>query len=145
MRMTTWTVGVAIVAACVAITVSAAGQSAAGQQLAIPDNASALEGVPTVKVEATRERVTRLELGATETAKHRLRIDIKNGRYYWAAAGNAPLTAAEAGGFTYLSSAEPGKYIRLRQLNDRISYVEHVDMETGSVTYWGEMRIVVGK
>jgi hypothetical protein len=35
--------------------------------------------------------------------------------------------------------------VRIRQLRDKLTYVEHVDTDTGSVTYWGELRIVLGK
>jgi hypothetical protein len=42
-------------------------------------------------------------------------------------------------------SSEPGQYIRFTRLNDKISYVKHVDLTSGSVTWFGELRIVVGK
>ena len=54
------------------------------------------------------------------------------------------LRLSSSGVFTYLSS-EPGQYIRLTRLNDKISYIEHVDLGLGSVTWWGELRIAVGK
>ena len=50
-----------------------------------------------------------------------------------------------SGEFTYLSSNEPSRYVRVRRLNDRLTYIEHVDTALGSVTYWGELRIVIGK
>jgi hypothetical protein len=78
-------------------------------------------------------------------AEHRLTIKAENGRYFWASRGNLPLTLSSSGEFTYLASSEPGKYVRFRRVNDRITYVEHVDMAHGSVTYWGELRIVLGR
>ena len=45
----------------------------------------------------------------------------------------------------YLSSTEPGRYVRIRRLNDRLAYVEHLDTTLGTVTYWGELRVVVGQ
>jgi hypothetical protein len=71
-------------------------------------------------------------------------IRIVDGQYYWASRDNRPLRLQSSGEFTYLSS-EPGQYIRFTRMNDRISYVEHVDLAHGSVTWWGELRIVVGK
>jgi hypothetical protein len=44
-----------------------------------------------------------------------------------------------------LTSAEPGRYVRFKRINDRIAYVEHVDTAFGSVTYWGELRIVLDR
>jgi len=35
--------------------------------------------------------------------------------------------------------------VRFRRLGERLSYVEHVDLDLGSVTYWGELRIVLDK
>lgn len=112
----------------------------------IPADASALEGLPTVRIDATEEKATRRQLDGAEAVKSSLKIRIVDGRYYWASREDRPLTLSTAGEFTYLSSAtEPGQYIRFRQIDDRISYVEHVDMASGSVTYWGELRIVIGK
>ncbi len=74
-----------------------------------------------------------------------IRITIADGLYYWTSHDNRLLTLSASGDFTYLSSTEPGRYIRFRKVNDKISYIEHVDGNVGSVTYWGELRIVVGK
>jgi hypothetical protein len=121
----------------------AMAQSQAGPPL-IPSGASALEGTPSAKVEASPERSERREL---DTRGHTddLRIRIVDGRYYWASRQDRPLTLTQSGEFTYLSSSEPGQYIRFRRMNDRTAYVEHVDMGLRSVTYWGELRIVLGK
>lgn len=95
----------------------------APQGVQIPSTATALEGVPAVRIDSAEQRTTRRVLGKAEADENRLKVNIE---------------------FTYLSS-DPGRYIRLRKLNDRISYVEHIDMSSQSVTYWGELRIVVGK
>lgn len=52
-----------------------------------------------------------------------------------------PLLVTASGEFVYLSSREPGKYVRVRRLDDRFTYLEHVDMPFGSVTFWGELRV----
>jgi hypothetical protein len=110
----------------------------------LPSNATALEGIPTVKVETSAERTDRREL---DPRAHRddLRIRIADGRYYWASRGDRPLTLTESGEFVYLSSSEPGQYIRLRRINDRLTYVEHLEMGGTTVSYWGELRIVLGR
>ena len=137
----------AAVACVVLLSGSSAAQQAstAGGEAIIPPNATALEGVPAVELDATREAANRRVLGRAEAAGHGLKVVVKDGRYYWASRQNVPLTLSASGEFTYLASTEPGHYIRLRKLNDRISYVEHVDTDSRSVTYWGEVRIVVGK
>ena len=74
----------------------------------------------------------------------RLQIRVKDGRLFWGGS-NEPLAVHESGAYTYLSSAtEPGRYVRLSRLNDRLTYVEHVDKSDRSVTFWGELRIVLG-
>ena len=110
----------------------------------IPANAIALEGVPTVRVDSAQGETTRRVLDAAESAKSRLQVRIADGEYYWASRDNRRLRLDASGPFTYLSS-EPGRYIRLTRVNDKVSYVEHVDTPLGSVTWWGELRIVVGK
>ena len=115
------------------------------ENIGIPKNATALEGLPSVRIDTTRDAATRRQVDSAEAAKNELKIAIVDGKYYWANRGNRPLTLNSSEEFTYLSSTEPGKYIRLRWLNDKISYVEHIDTVIGSVTYWGELRIVVGK
>ncbi|MGE0449961.1 MAG: hypothetical protein AB7Q29_10310 [Vicinamibacterales bacterium] len=113
---------------------------------ALPREATALEGLPQVQVETTQDSVTRTELQPNEAAKRPLAIQIRNGQFFWASRGDRPLTQTAWGEFTYLSSStEPGQYVRIRRVKDRFTYVEHVDTERGSMTYWGELRIVLGK
>ncbi len=116
--------------------------SASPTPVTIPKEASALEGRPTVRIDSTAGGTTRRELEQAEGTEHRLTITVVDGRLFWASQGNAPLTIDTVGGYTYLSSA-PGRYVRLTRLNDRISYVEHLDTAPGHVTFWGELRIVL--
>lgn len=111
----------------------------------IPERAVGLEGLPGVQIDTSKDRVTRRELDAAEAARHRLTVRIDNGRFYWTSRDNRLLTMTPFNDFTYLSSGEPGRYVRIRRLNDTWTYVEHVDTALGSVTYWGELRIVLGK
>jgi hypothetical protein len=112
--------------------------------LTVPVNAQALEGLPQVRIDATKDKVVRRELNRTEAAKSRLTITIQNGRFFWGERTGVPLTVTKSGSFTYLSSTEPGRYIRIQEINDTLRYIEHVDMPFGSVTYWGELRVVLG-
>jgi hypothetical protein len=114
------------------------------QQLGVPETATSLEGQPQVRVETTETGAIRLELDAREAAASRLTITVRNGRLYWGA-DEQPLLVNPAGEFVYLSSTQPGRYVRLRRLNDRIAYVEHVDMGQRAITYWGELRVFLGK
>lgn len=126
-------------------TSSSFGQDATQpQKVVIPPTVATLEGVPTVRIDAAADGSTRRVLDAAEAAKDRLTVSVVDGQYYWTSRGNRLLRLDSSGEFTYLSS-EPGKYIRLTRLNDKIAYVEHLDMASGSVTWWGELRIVVGK
>jgi hypothetical protein len=111
----------------------------------IPDNATALEGLPTARLDATREGAKRQRLDRDQATNQALQIKIVDGRYYWTSRENRPLTLTTSGEFIYLTSTEPGQYVSFRKINERLSYVEHVDMGLGSVTYWGELRIVLGK
>ena len=110
----------------------------------IPPNAIALEGIPTVRVDAAQSGTTRHVLNAAESVKSRLLVKIIDGQYFWTSRDNRRLRLDASGPFTYLSS-EPGSYVKLTRINDKLTYVEHVDMPTGSVTWWGELQIVVGK
>lgn len=111
----------------------------------IPVNAIALEGIPRVRIDLTQDGATRRELDPAQAAKERLTIKIVNGQLYRAGADNHPLVVTSSPEFTYLSSTEPGSYVRLRRLNGQIRYIEHVDMPFGSVTYWGELRFELAK
>lgn len=123
-------------------------ETAGGQDrppIVFPPDATALEGTPTLRVDTTRDSTTRRQLDAAEAAGSRLRIQIRDGALIWTSRGDRRLTASAAGAFTYLSSNEPGRYVRIQPLNDRLTYIEHVDTELGSVTYWGELRIIIGR
>jgi hypothetical protein len=113
--------------------------------IVFPPNATALEGLPTVRVETTPEATTRRQLDSDEAAASRLSIQIKDGIFYWSSRDDRRLTLTASGEFTYLSSTEPGRYVRVRRLNDRLTYLEHIDTTLGTVTYWGELRVVVGR
>ena len=137
-------IATAVVSLAVSPARSAAQETARPQKVEIPPGATTLEGVPKVKVESTEEGTQRRVLSTAEAVKDRLKVRVVNGQFYWASRGNRPLQLSSAGEFTYLAS-EPGKYIQITRLNGKISYVEHVDMTSKSVTWWGELRIVVGK
>lgn len=110
----------------------------------IPANATALEGIPNVRVDVAEARTTRRVLGPADAAKDRLLISVVDGQFYWTTRDNRRLRLNSFGDYTYLSS-EPGKYIRLTRVNDKLSYVEHVDLGSESITWWGELKIVIGK
>ena len=113
------------------------------QSVQIPTTTTALEGIPTVRTDSGEGATTRHVLDKAEAATNLLRVRVVDGRYYWTSRGNRPLRLSSSGPFTYLSS-EPGTYIRFTRINDAIAYVEHVDLALGSVTWWGELRIVTG-
>ena len=148
----TWTTSdaatriVALLAAPVlAATVVLTQAPAQSTDVTVPANAQALEGFPQVRIDATKDKVVRRELNTIEAAKSRLTITIQNGRFYWGERTGVPLTVTKSGSFTYLSSTQPGRYIRIQEINDTLRYIEHVDMPFGSVTYWGELRVVLEK
>jgi hypothetical protein len=110
----------------------------------IPEAATVLEGTPTVRIDSSEGSTTRRVLSAAEAEQARLTVKIVDGRLYWTSRENRPLQFSSTGDFTYLSS-EPGKYIRLTRLNDKISYVEHIDLAGRTVTWWGELRILLDR
>ena len=114
------------------------------QRVQLPAGAATLEGVPTVRIDTSQAGATRKVLAPGEAKQQRLTISKAGSQYYWASRENKLLQLNSSGPYTYLS-AEPGSYIRFTRINDRIDYVEHVDSPLGSVTWWGELRIVVGK
>jgi hypothetical protein len=110
----------------------------------IPANAIALEGIPTVRVDSAVGDTTRRVLSQHEATNSRLVVNIVDGKYYWTSRDNHRLRLDASGPFTYLSS-EPGSYIRFTRIDDKVAYVEHVDMPLGSVTWWGELEIILKK
>ena len=104
---------------------------------------TSLEGIPAVRVDSAEGTTTRRVLDTAEASKARLTVSVVDGQFFWTTRDNRLLHLNSSGEFTYLSS-EPGQYIRFTRLNDRISYVEHVELTSVSVTWFGELRIVVG-
>jgi hypothetical protein len=134
----------AVIAALALLTMAPVSRAQPIGGTPVPDNATGLLGLPTARLDATSEGAKRHKLDLDQAANQALQIKIVDGRYYWTSRENLPLTLTTSGEFIYLTSTEPGKYVRFRKLNDRFLYVEHVDKEFESVTYWGEFRIVVG-
>ncbi len=135
----------ATIAILAALSTSAPAQNKPPDTLKLPENATALEGLPQVRVDVTRDATSRRTLGPAEATAAPLAIRIAGGRFYWASQGDRPLAPSASGAFTYLSSAEPGRYVRIQRLKDRFTYVEHLDTDTGSVTFWGELRVVLSR
>ena len=144
LQRTVATIGVVIGCLGVAVPTSGGQESPRPQRVEIPATATTLEGIPTVRIDSAEGGTTRRVLSAAEAAKSRLTVGLVDGRYYWTSRENRLLQRISSGEFTYLSS-DPGHYIRFTRLNDKISYAEHVDLASGSVTWWGELRVVVGK
>jgi hypothetical protein len=138
------TLGLCCAFVTAAVSVGAAQTAARPEPVEIPKDAITLEGIPTVVVEDTGQATTRHALTADEAAKNRLRVRVKDGRFFWESRDGGPMEVSKAGAYTYLSS-QPGRYVRLTNLNGRITYVEHVDQESGSMTFRGELRIGLGK
>ncbi len=138
------TFGVVMGCLGLAVPMSSGQESPQPQRVEIPATATVLEGIPTVRIDSAEGGTTRLVLSPSEAARSRLTVGLVDGRYYWTSRENRLLQRSSSGEFTYLSS-DPGHYIRFTRLNDRISYEEHVDLESGSVTWWGELSIVVGR
>ncbi len=138
------TIGVVMGCLGLAVPTSPGQEPPRPQRVEIPATATTLEGIPTVRIDSAEAGTTRRVLSASEATKSRLTVSLVDGRYYWTSRENRLLEGSSSGEFTYLSS-DPGHYIRFTRLNDKISYAEHVDLASGSVTWWGELRIVVGK
>jgi hypothetical protein len=146
MRFRSGTAGAAAVAlACMAWTVTAAQTPVNPQLVEIPRTATTLEGVPTVRIDSTEKGATRRVLTDAEAKQNKLSVRIANGEFFWTSRDNRPLRLDSTDGFIYLQD-KPGSYIKFTKLDDnRITYVEHVDHGLESITYWGELRIVLGK
>lgn len=136
---------VAAALVCVWATVAVSAQTPVNPQLVdIPRTATTLEGVPTVRIDSTEKGATRRVLTDSEAKQNRLSVRVANGQFYWTSRDNRPLRLDFTDGFTYLQD-KPGSYIKFTKVDDKITYVEHVDHGLESITYWGELRVVVGK
>ena len=113
--------------------------------LDLPAATVRLDGLPRIELETTERAASRRLLAPDAVQAQRLVIRVEQNRYFWGA-DRRPLTVQQSGEFIYLSSSsEPGKYIRVQKINDRLSYVAHLDQGRRSVTYWGEFRVVLGR
>jgi hypothetical protein len=65
-----------------ALCAQALAQDANKGAVRIPSGATALEGLPTVRVETTSEGAARRQLDASESARNRISIRIEDGGFY---------------------------------------------------------------
>ncbi len=110
----------------------------------IPPTATALAGVPRVKIENSEEGTTRTLLDPAQAAANRLAVRVSQNRLYWSSRDDRSLSLTSSNGAFYLSPTDPGSYIRFWRVNDRLTYMEHIDLGPRSVTYWGELKVVLG-
>ncbi|MGB7219195.1 MAG: hypothetical protein WBD07_10350 [Vicinamibacterales bacterium] len=142
--------------ACFVLAASPSFGQAAPRPVEIPPGTTTLEGIPSVRVDSSEGRTTRQVLSSDIAKKNRLLINVVDGKFFWTSRDNRPLQFTSSGDFSYFAS-EAGSYIRITRINDKISYVEHLDtalmspaqrpsvLPFGTVTWWGELKIVVGK
>jgi hypothetical protein len=144
-RMTTrppWAVSVFLVLVLLTL---ASGQTAPRPERVEIPKMGILQGVPTIRIDSAEDRTTRQVLDPAEASQNPLKVRVRDGRFYWASHDNRPLQAYSSGAYTFLTSDEPGSYIRLTMLDNKISYLEHIDLkERGCVTWWGEIKVFVG-
>ncbi len=133
------------VAASATFLIAVAPAAHAQSAISIPPDAVSLEGRPEVRVDTDSDGTSRRVLDAREADTSAVKIRIEEGRLFWGDT-RRPVTVTAAGDYTYLSSAaEPGRYVRVQRIDDRFAYIEHVDKGPHSVTFWGELRIVLGR
>src|SRR5687767_3242732 len=62
-----------------------------------PKEATALEGLPQIRIDTTRDSATRRPLDREEAVRDRLTIRIADGRLYWSSRGDRPLAQTSFG------------------------------------------------
>ncbi len=132
------------VATCLDLPPAISAAQSVPMKIEIPADAIRLEGTPTVRIEEEEKRATHRVLQPAEASKERLVVRMRDGEFFWETRDNQPLKLNLSGEFTYLST-DPGHYIRLSRMGDKLTYVEHVEMDSRSVTWRGEIRIVLGR
>lgn len=112
------------------------------------------EGFPLRKVESSFLETTARALNDDEAFEYHVRIVERNGRYYWASREMRELIRSESGAYITYHAGDGSGYIRvgtpfLLDLRDRlpqeqrereIGYVEHLLIQYGSVTYYGNRK-----
>jgi hypothetical protein len=110
----------------------------------LPAGATALEGVPFLRVNSDESETQREGLTNQGPKKKRLLITIVDGQFFWASRENRPLRLTVSGSFSYLSGG-PGSYVKFARFGDRIVYMEHATLMLSTITYWGELSVITGK
>ena len=137
----------AAVAATVALTLVPRGTAA--QEVRV-----VFEGTPLRKVESSFAATSTRALSEDEAGEYQVRIVERNGRYYWASREMRELIRSESGAYVTYHATDGSGYIRvgiplLLDLRDRlpadrrreeIGYVEHLLIQFGSVTYYGNRK-----
>lgn len=112
----------------------------------IPRDATALMGIPDVRVDSSDTEDQRTLLTPEEAKKSMLLVSKVGDTYYWTSRENRQLEIRESGIFTYLYlPGLPGSYVKFVRAGDKILYMEHVTILLSTITYWGELEIVTGK
>src|SRR5262245_51583178 len=112
----------------------------------VPARAIRFDGAPPVNVESRRDPGMRRALIGPQEKPLSDPQEKKVGLFV---GSKRRLPAYEPGAYTHLRGM-PGQYIRIKPLNETLSYVERVDTygervdaPSGSVTWYGELRMVV--
>ena len=109
------------------------------------------EGRPLRKVESSFERIVPSTLSSEDAFKYAVRIVERQGKYYWGSREMRELVRHEAGAYITFVAVDGSGYIRIgipmmldlrdqlpaEQRRKEIGYTEHLLIQFGSVTYYG--------
>lgn len=109
------------------------------------------EGFPTKKVESAFVDTRTEALTKNQSFEYQVRVLERNGKYYWASREMRQLLRSESGPYITFHAVDGSGYIRIyqdfmyemmkqlpeEQRKQEIGYVEHLVIQFGSVTYYG--------
>lgn len=100
-------------------------------------------GIPSLKVIVSESSSSRTQLSEKDASDSKVIITKSGDQYFWSSRGNTELSLVRSGAFWIFLATNGSGYVRIvdQELRDMVeaeySYVEHLTMMLGSVTYYG--------
>lgn len=99
-----------------------------------------LRAKPSSMVTSGPDRTDRELLSEPLTSKNAVLIVKKGNRFFWATRENRELFYNLSGMFHIFVDIRSGAYVKITRSEYGCSYMEHVHLHLGTITYWGETK-----
>jgi len=104
-------------------------------------NFTTIIGTPKAKVETHADSTKRSKLNAQQGVEYHMEIVRQGGEFIWISREGKTLTHSISGAYDNFVNPEGAGYVKVMMLQGECEYMEHVNLQLSTITYYGECDV----